>query len=487
MTSPTHKISASNLSLVLDQGSHASRMAVFSDSSELMQLESEIITTHSPKQGFYEQDANEILTSLEILLGKLQPELLNHIHCCGLCTQRSTIVAWNKVTGKPLSPAISWQDLRSQPFIKNLKQDATKIRHISGLPLSAHYSASKMLWLLENNAEVQEAANNQQLCIAPLASFLIFHLVKGKPLVIDHSNAQRSQLFDIQTLNWSDELLALFKINKKHLPECTPVIHNYGTLKKYNIPLTTVCGDQNAVIYAYPQLQENSALINVGTGAFILSASAEHRQKQTEKLLRTITSSKVSSAEYVTEGTVNGAGAALSWAQQEDPCEKLFTELPKWLALIQQPPIFINTISGLGSPWWCSAGPAEFIGDNTKNQADRYVAIIESIVFLIFKNIQSLQPSPKVLFISGGLSELDSLCQKLADLSRTQILRFTDTEATARGCAYLSNQLINNNIKWKTLDTSEQFNESDNSTKHKEIINRYQQFVGELEKRCNRD
>lgn len=484
---PVKTINNSNLTLVIDQGSHASRIALFSETGELTHLKSINISTNSTNQNTYEQNANEILQSIQTLLDSLPTKLSHNIRCCGLCTQRSTIVAWHKTSGKTLSSAISWRDTRSQPLVDKLAPFADNIRKISGLPLSAHYSAGKIHWLLQNNTRVKQAYDENQLCISPLASYLLFHLLKEKNLIIDHSNAQRCQLFDSQSLNWSDTLLDLFQIEKKILPQCAPVIHPYGTLKLNNIPLTTVCGDQNALLYAYPPLLKNNTLINIGTGAFILSASAE-RQNTHKKLVHTIASSNNQAVHYITEGTVNGAGTTLDWAQDNTPCENLFNLLPAWLKQIKSPPVFINSISHLGSPWWCDAGKPGFIGKTRHNQAEQYVAIIESILFLIFKNIQHLATPPKIILISGGLSQLDTLCQKLADLSQTEVQRFSHTEATARGCAWLANQTLKkSNPHWKTLEASQHFNPSEKNAEYREIYNRYQQLVGELNKRCHND
>lgn len=480
-----------NLTLIIDQGSHSSRLALFTETGEMNYLKSSSVSTNNPEQSIYEHDANEILKSIESLLNDLPDKLIQRIRSAGLCTQRSTIVAWNRNNGCALSPAISWRDTRAQPLINKLMPFSSKVRDTTGLPLSAHYSAGKIHWLLENNNSVKQAYKKGELCISPLASYLLFHLLKQKTCVIDHSNAQRSQLFDIQKLNWSDDLLKLFQIEKGLLPKCTPVIHHYGELKNINIPLNTVCGDQNGVLYAYPPLQKNNALINIGTGAFILSTEQE-RNSNNPKLLCTLASSHNNETTFVTEGTVNGAGSALSWAQNIDPCDNIYTQLPIWLEQIEFPPVFINSISRLGSPWWCDAGKPEFLQKNTSvtkthSQGERYAAIIESIVFLIFKNIQHLATPPDTLLISGGLSQLDSLCQKLADLSKAKVVRFTESEATARGCAWLANQLLeNNNLKWKTLEISEQFSSSDNSASQKQLNDRYQQFVGELNKRCGR-
>ncbi len=480
-----------SLTLVIDQGSHASRVALFTETGELVYLQSHDISSHTTdtlsNYVTCEQSADDILQSIQTLLNNIPAKLSKNIHCAGLCTQRSTIVAWHKTSGKPLSPAISWRDKRAQALTNKLRPSAKTIRTISGLPLSVHYSAGKIHWILNNNLKAQHAEKQQQLCITPLASYLLFHLLNEKPIVIDHSNAQRTQLFDIHTLNWSKKLLQIFDIEPHILPYCVPVIHLYGHLTLNSIPLTSVVGDQNAVLNAYPSLNKHDALINIGTGAFILSPTSD-RQSESPRLLHTLASSDREGARFVIEATVNGAGAALSWAQKHDPCNDLFKQLPIWLTQIDSPPVFINNISGLGSPWWCTAGKPEFISSKKTYQSERYVAIIESIIFLIFHNIQQLKIPPKKIFISGGLSQLDALCQKLADLSQIKILRFTETEASARGCAWLANQTFkNSNLNWKPLTVSQQFKPCDEHHKNIQIIDRYQQFVGELNKLCSTD
>lgn len=477
-----------DLTLVIDQGSHASRIALFSETGELIQLEIANISTQSTKAGMFEQDAEEILLSINTLLGKLEAKQVRRIKNCSLCTQRSTVVAWHKQTGKPLSPAISWRDLRNRTFLETLEYAKKDIQQITGLVLSAHYSASKMHWLINQNKKVKQAINEQQLCIAPLASFLIFHLLKNRPYTLDHCNAQRSQLFDIQTLDWSENLLTLFGVNRDFLPECLPVIHHFGELIDLNIPMTSVCGDQNAALHAYPEMQKDTALINIGTGAFVLSQSQE--REKLSRLLRSISSSKAAQASYVTEGTVNGAGAAIDAVATDTTSinstsiEEIFKQLPRWLSENKHPPLYINTVSGLGSPWWCDGGKPGFISSGEMTLSDRYTAIIESIIFLIFRNIQQLKTPPSTLYISGGLSQLNGLCQKLANLSQSQVFRFSQTETTARGSAWLANQIDGSNTRqWHPLTINQKFIPLDNN----EISHRYQQFVGELKKRCHND
>jgi len=471
------------LTLILDQGSHASRIAIFAADGSLLQLASQSIATRH-EGTHYEQDATEILGSFQSLFQQIKPEYIPLLNNCGLCTQRSSVVAWHRTSGQPLSPVISWRDLRSQDFVESLDCNDEFIRNTTGLPLSAHYSAGKMNWLLTQNHSVTQAMHDEQLCIAPLASFLLFHLLQEQPCVIDHSNAQRTQLFDIKRLEWSAELLRLFKVPRNCLAQLKPVIHHYGNLKDFNIPVTCVCGDQNAALHAYPPLSQHTALINIGTGAFILSTSDDRHLPR--RLLRSIACSQqneqLTTTSYITEGTVNGAGAALSWAEQQRPEDSLFQLLPKWLCDIKSPPLFINTVAGLGSPWWCSADEPTFITHKPSiSTAEEYVAIIESIAFLVTHNLQQLVQPTDTILLSGGLSKLDGLCQKLADLSTAKVFRYKECESSARGCAWLSRELLNNNQNWLSLPVDKIFY----PTKNDSLLSRYQQFVGELEKRCN--
>ena len=469
-----------DLTLVLDQGSHASRLALFKPTGELLQIDSRAI--HSRTQGvFIEQDADEILQSLTQLLHRLSAQLLRRISHSGICTQRSTLVAWDKNSGKALSAAISWRDQRGQAQVTQLRQQGqqAQIHRLSGLPLSAHYAASKIHWLLEHSPQVQQALQAQTLCIAPLASYLLFHLLQQAPCVIDHSNAQRTQLMDIQRLDWSPRLLELFQIPVEVLPTLRPMLADHGRLKLADIPLYAVSGDQNTLPAAYPQLTPDDCLVNIGTGAFVLSPQPEKPPAQ--HLLRSLCYSDAQQVRFLSEGTVNGAGAALDWLSLQRPQASLYQQLPHWLRHVSNPPLFINTLAGLGSPWWCDGGEAEFIGKEQVSDPQKYVALIESIVFLISQNLQQLTQAPQRILISGGLSQLDGLCQKLSDLNQATVLRFAQTEGSARGCASLANQLApQGNSQWQHLPVQQRFTPQQNHA----LSQRYAHFVGELRKRC---
>jgi len=464
--------------LAIDQGTHASRAILFTTDGQLVEHAEQTVNLSQINHEHIEQDPEELLNSVKSVIKKLNGEKLSQTICCGLATQRSTIIAWQADTGLSLGPAISWQDRRSNSDLQQFKPHENTIKNITGLPLSPHYGAGKFRWILENNSDVRKALSEHNLCLGTLSSYLIFNLLKEKSFVIDHSNAHRTMLFDLQTLNWSEKLLNLFGISKNTLPSCKPIENDYGKLIFNNIPLTMVCGDQNAALYSQGPVDEGHAIINIGTGAFIITPC--HRKVTGTDLLCGIAQSNSkgdnkSSCEFLLEGTVNGAGSALSWAQKNYPVKNLFEQLPNWLEQIKSPGIFINTIGGLGSPWWKSTKPAYFIHKNNTPIEYKYVAIIESIVFLIQHNIEQMQQHIPLnqLKVSGGLSQLDGLCQKLADISTLPVARMKETEATARGAAWIAAGRPDN---WLFEQSDKDFQPQNNS----DLIARYQQFSQEI-------
>jgi glycerol kinase len=459
--------------LVLDQGTHASRAIVFSLSGDIIEQAQQAVSLQRISHDIIEQNADELLNSLIQCIKKINKNTLKKVTRCCLTTQRSTTVAWHSATGAAFAPAISWQDRRSDDDLKQFNHQQTWIKKITGLPLSAHYGAGKIRWLITQHAKVNKALQDNTLCIGPLVSFLLFNLLKNKPFSVDHSNAHRSLLFALQTLDWSDDLLTLFNIPKKILPKCRPVRSDFGHLIINNIPVTAVCGDQSAAFFSLGRVAADSALINIGTGAFILSPCDNINTQS--RLLCGIAYSDAASQQFLLEGTVNGAGAALSWAQKKYPVESLFDVLPGWLKQITSPPVFINTIGGLGSPWWRSSVEGYFLNDKELDTASRYVAIIESIAFLIQHNLLQMQKTIalKRLRLSGGLSQLNGLCQKIADLSQLSVERISATEATASGGAWLAADCPD---KWRENDKSDLFSADNNSA----LLSRFQQFSAEI-------
>jgi glycerol kinase len=267
---------------------------------------------------------------------------------------------------------------------------------------------------------------------------LLFHLLREKPLVVDHANASRTQLWNLQSRNWDPWLLDLFKIPPEPLPHCRPICYAYGRLDAADIPLTAVNGDQTAAVFALGRPRPETAIVNMGSGAFILRPTGK-RMVYHPRLLSGLARSSEKLAEYIVEGTVNGAGSALDWAATRWDLTDVERHLPAWLDRLEPPPVFINTIGGLGSPWWQPGPGPALIGRGAPWQ--KAVAVVESILFMLQANFETMcaaDLSIRNIQISGGLAHLQGLCQRLADLTQRPVYRPAETEATARGIAWLA-------------------------------------------------
>jgi len=346
---------------------------------------------------------------------------------------------------------------------------ADRIQQLSGLPLSAHYGASKLHWLYQSLDDTYDVR------LGPLAAFLLDNLTDNHHNLVDHSNAQRMQLLDIRTCEWSRQLLDSFEVPSATLPDCVPVEYDYGNLSSLGIPVTAVCGDQNAAWFNTGQPEPECVLVNIGSGAFILAARPGNDTDPA--LLNSIATSHGQTVEYLLEGTVNGAGTALQWLQQQYAVPAMHTHLADWLETVSDPPLFINTVGGLGSPWWQADGiPAFHPQHLSYRPAERAVAVVESILFLLQVNLDRIQQQQAIsrLRVSGGLSRVAPLCQKLANLSRLPVSRSDNVEASARGVAWLA---AGRPGHWTAVNGIRLYQpQSDSGLRH-----RYQQFIQQLQ------
>jgi len=417
--------------LAIDQGTHASRAIVFDDDGNEIASAAAEVSLQRLDAVHVEQSADELNASIQKVLGDVLAQCRGKdIIACGLATQRSTVVGWG-AEGGAISPALSWQDVRGHPALVSLEKYAADIQQLSGLPLSPHYGASKLHWLM------QQPGGSDTDRYSPLVSYLLFHLLSDKPYLVDHCNAQRTQLFALEQMDWSKQLCDWFAVDKKSLPECKPVCHDYGVLNNAAIPVTAVGGDQNAALFGDGALQPGTARINLGSGAFVMR-TLEHYQSS-ESQLTGIAFSNADSVTWMREATINGAGSALAWVEDKFNITNTRECISDWLSQVETPPIFVNSVAGLGSPWWCSNVEPHFI-DSDLSAAQRIAGVVESIVFMIQANLEIMRAESKLerLRVSGGLSNLDALCQMLANLSGLTVERGTEDEATARGIAWLA-------------------------------------------------
>ena len=464
--------------LALDQGTHASRALLLDQDGQVLARSLHPVALAHPQPGHVEQDAEQLVSSLqaaiEDVLHTLTGTQRNAIRACGISTQRSTVLAWQH-NGVVQSDAISWQDTRGAPQTEALHKHADDIRKLSGLPLSPHYGASKLHWLH------QLLGNDPQLHIGPLAAFLLHRLCGADSCAVDHSNAQRMQLLDIRRLAWSRQLASWFEVPLDRLPPCRPVQHDYGVLSDHGIPVTALCGDQNAAWFGTGAQAQDSALVNLGSGAFILAAQTGTAPAA---LLTSIARSDARpSCDYLLEGTVNGAGNALHWLQQQYPQEDIKTNLADWLEQVSNPPLFMNTVGGLGSPWWQQGPQPAFLPeDDSASVAERAVAVAESILFLVQYNLERIQQRQPLtrLRVSGGLSRVDALCRKLANLSGLSVQRVEDAETSALGVAWLA---AGGPSHWHITEEVQQFEPQTDTG----LQARYTRFIEQLQQRLNND
>jgi glycerol kinase len=435
-----------SLTLAIDQGTHSTRAAVIDAHGRKLAISRAPVDLQSISPAEVEQSPEDILMSLEQAISDVlaQPSVdPAAIGQAGLATQRSSVLAWERSSGRALSPVLSWQDTRTRSQLADLESEAEGIRRHTGLRLSPHYGASKLRWLLQHNEAVQRARNSDDLVIGPLASFLLHHLSDSRQETVDHANASRTLLWNLRQRDWDPWLCGLFDVPPGLLPACRPICSDHGRAVIPGVPITAMNGDQNAALYAHGQPGEDTILVNIGTGAFVLLPTGNVPRHHPD-LLTGISRSDATQGDYYLEGTVNGAGAAVQWAQARYDLTDWQSQLPGWLEDIKTPPVFLNTVGGLGAPWW-HAGPAPgFPGCSDiapPAPADALVAVIESIAFMVCANtgiLHDLQPAACRIRISGGLSRLDGLCQRIASLSGLEVIRPVQLETTARGIAWLA-------------------------------------------------
>lgn len=388
----------------------------------------------------------------------------HRIAAAGLATQRSSIVCWNRTGGQALSPVISWQDQRATDFIDAVSADPEDIHQRTGLFLSPHYGASKLRWCLDHLCDVAQAAGSGLLAFGPLASFITARLTRETAFLSDPANASRTLLWNKHTQDWDDKLCRIFGIPKDALPRCVPSRQAFGHLSvsDFDIPLSIVTGDQSAALFSAGKPESDALYINLGTGAF-LQRLQSHPLKNTGRLLSSVVFSDGATTVYALEGTVNGAASALHTFAHENEAAEWPDKLETWLAQSKKPPLFINAVGGLASPFWQPRLASRFIGEGGLHE--RFTAVLESILFLIQCNIDemnTLSPPPDEVLLSGGLGRWDGLCQRLADLCGLPVKRNPQHEGTSRGLAYLLSEPLRARVlgsrgEWPTQCETESF------------------------------
>jgi glycerol kinase len=461
------------LYLALDQGGSSSRAVLFDAVGREVASGQVPIATRRSADDRVEHDPEELVQSLLTAARDAldSPAVGGRpVAAAGLATQRSTIVCWDRHTGEALSPAISWQDRRNAAWLeRHLGSRAAWVRDVTGLPLSAHYGASKLRWCLDELAAVRLALRDERLAAGPLASFLLHRLCDERPVVVDPANASRTLLYDPATLDWSAPLMQAFGISPDILPRCVGTQHAFGTLRattELAVPLRACSGDQSAALYAFGTPSPATAFVNVGTGAFVQRVLQGGSAKPASGLLQSVVRADTDSAANVTcshEGTVNGAGSAVEWLARDTGLDlaRALDSLDHAVFTESVTLLFMNGVGGLGAPYWRPDFPVEFVplpGTVQSSSAElmQLAAVLESIAFLIAVQVELMQQSGPLqrLVVTGGLAACDYLCQALADACVLPVARPALREATARGTAYLATHSA---VAWQPVPIERSF------------------------------
>ena len=406
------------LYLVLDQGGHASRAFVYDDAGRLLGHARKALHP-SLHNGRVEYDAEAVAASLREALSHVLAPLGRRrrlLRAAALATQRSNIACWDRRTGIPCSPVIAWQDRRAAQDMAELGAGERQLIHeCTGLPPSPHYGAGKLRWCLERLPQVQAARDGGHLALGPMAAYLVHRLAGPACPAVDNVNASRTLLWNLHRRRWDPRLLDLFHIPADVLPPCVPCRHDFGALTSGDLalPLQVVTGDQAAALFARGRPDSRTVYLTLGPGAFLLRPVGP-APPAADSLLASIVHDDAQGPLYALEGTINGAGHALRWFADQCDMRPDHDRLNALLASHVNPPLFLNGIGGLGTPFMVADFPSRFEGEGDPDL--RWLAVLESILFLVRLNLETLarviQPPAEAMEVGGGLSRLDLPAQR---------------------------------------------------------------------------
>lgn len=441
--------------LALDQGTTSSRAIIFNVAGEIKAIAQREITLHTPHPGWVEQNAQELWNTQIGVAGQAIAAaglLAQDIAAIGLTNQRETTIVWHKQTGKPIAPAIVWQDRRTAEWCEHIKKqyDEKIISQKTGLRLDPYFSAGKIAWILKNTPNAQQLADQGLLAFGTVDSWLIWNLTRGDKHVIDASNASRTLLMNLQTQQWDDELLELFKIPKSMLPTIVPsgglISETADGLLGRKIPICAAIGDQQSALFGQACFKAGMAKNTYGTGCFMLMNTGDSLQHSQHQLLSTLAwQCAHQPTQYALEGSVFMAGAIVQWLrdglgiiQQSSDIEQLAAQVTDSDGVVLVP-----AFTGLGAPYWDSEARGMLSGmSRGTNRAHIARAALEAIAFQVADVLLAMQqdaPTPLTeLRVDGGACKNDMLMQFQADLLGVPVLRPKIQETTALGAALMA-------------------------------------------------
>ncbi|MBC6609700.1 glycerol kinase GlpK [Hymenobacter sp. BT507] len=460
--------------LSLDQGTTSSRAILFDQQGQIVSQAQKEFTQIFPQPGWVEHDPLEIWSTQAGVAAEATVKAGQNgksIAAIGITNQRETVVVWNRHTGRPVYNAIVWQDRRTAEYCDELHAQGREdlIRSKTGLLLDAYFSASKVRWILENVEGARQQAEAGELAFGTVDSWLIWNFTQGELHITDVTNASRTMLFNIHSLEWDDELLTLFDIPRSMLPEVRQSSEVYGetktTIFASKIPIAGIAGDQQAALFGQLCCEPGMVKSTYGTGCFMLMNIGTEPKASQHNLLTTVAWQLNGQVQYALEGSIFIAGAVVQWLRDNLGIIKTSAEVEQLARQVSSTEgvYFVPAFAGLGAPYWDPYARGVIFGMSRATKAAHVArAAVESIAYQTMDVLHAMQADAELpiteLRVDGGATANKLLTQFLADVLNTKVVRPHMAETTALGAAYLAGLAVG---YWPSVDDIKALNQAD--------------------------
>ena len=440
--------------LALDQGTSSSRAIVFDETGATCAVAQKEFRQIFPRSGWVEHDPHEIWSSQASVIAEAITTLdINGLNIAdiGITNQRETTIVWDSDTEEPIYNAIVWQDRRTSDYCDKLKSEGVTemIRRKTGLIIDAYFSATKIKWILDNVPGARERANKGKLLFGTVDTWLIWRLTRGEVHVTDVSNASRTMLFNINTLQWDDELLKMFDIPRSMMPEVRSSSEIYGhtktTIFAHKVPIAGIAGDQQAALFGQMCIEPGMVKNTYGTGCFLLMNSGDKPIISQNNLITTVAWKIGDKVNYALEGSIFVGGSVVQWLRDGLGVIKSSSEVEELAARVPDTNgvYFVPSLTGLGAPWWDQYARGTIVGISRGTTTAHIArAALEGIAFQTMDITAAMSRDAglplRELKVDGGASRNNLLMQFQADILGTRVIRPRVVETTALGAAYLA-------------------------------------------------
>jgi len=440
--------------LSIDQGTTSSRALIFDHKGNILSVAQKEFEQLFPRPGWVEHDPRDIWSSQSAVIAEAMSKLgINgsYLQAIGITNQRETTIVWDRKTGAPVYNAIVWQDRRTSAVCDTLKDRglSQKIREKTGLVIDAYFSGTKVKWILDNVPGTREKAEKGELAFGTVDSWLVWKLTGGRTHVTDVSNASRTMLFNMNTLQWDDELLTILDIPKSMLPAVASSSevydHTNTTFFATKVPIAGIAGDQQAALFGQMCTEEGMVKNTYGTGCFILMNTGEKPFLSNNNLVTTVGWQINGKTVYALEGSIFMGGAVVQWLRDGLGIIQKSSEIEALAAQVENTGdlYFVPSFTGMGAPYWDQYARGLMIGINRgTTRAHIARAALEGIGYQTMDvlRVMELDTNMKIreLRVDGGASTNNLLMQFQADILNTKVIRPKITETTAMGAAYLA-------------------------------------------------